>query len=1412
MKIQFFKLLFIFFLFKNNKNENQITLIISGKDSKFIYNSYNPYKILLNGIDLGANTKYKGGLDDKQNYNITIIWKELLTKTSYMFFEVYNVIHFDFSKFNTSKITNMDYMFCNCYLESLNIYNLNTSSVKSMNYMFYYCQYLKSLTIENFNTSQVNDMEAMFADCHNLISLNINKLDTSKIESMINLFSDCRSLEYIDMNFFNCSNVKTMYHIFYQCYSLKSINLNNIDTSKVNDMTGMFERCYNLTSIDLSNFNTSSAVSMLAMFNECKSLTTLNLSNFDTSSVTNMNFMLQKCEKIIYLDLSNFDTSKVENMDTMFKGCIGLKSLNLINFNTKSLKEIAGMFQDCHSLKELNISNFDTSLITRMSFMFSGCYNLTTINLNNFNTENVVLMDNMFENCYSLISLNLSNFRTSKVKNMTNMFKGCSNLKLLDLNNLDFSKVIYYRNIFEEINKNLTYCNNKDPNSLIIQLLNEYNNICSCNLNPEKIIVQNFACIFDCYKDKENDAIYIYNERCYQNCPIRTKISASNNYLCEYLNCENNNIYYNFNQTECIDDIPNRYYVNDTNIFTIDICSIECSNCSLESNYYNLCISCNTDNNYYPKLNDSLNINSFIKCYNKTPENYILENNIYKPCYNSCKNCSGYGNEKDNKCISCKPGFNFIEYENDTNCYENCTYYYYFDSDKKYHCTQVDACPKEVNKLIIEKRKCIDECSNDKIYKYEYNNTCYEQCPNNTFNFSDDKYLCLDEDYLINTINVNNSENNQSISKECHIKDYFIGVCKLDNYSQFNASMLDKMINDIKAEIKNGSLDELIINLLEGDKKDLKIEGNNIIYQLTSTENQHNNENIKNINISTINLDECEKILKRENNINQNQSLLIFKIDYFQEGSSIPIIGYEIYNPLDLRKELNLDCCKNINISIPASINEDKLYKYDPKNEYYTDECFPSTTENGTDILLNDRQNEFNNKNLSLCEKKCTYYGYNIEIKKANCECEIKYDQLVISDIYNQKDLMSYEFDSKNDMLTMKCYKTLFSKNGLIRNIGSYVLLFIILLFLISIILFYKCGYISLEDKIKVIYNSKIRNKKEKNIEIKETIDVKDNKNKKNKKKKKGKNKTIKNLNIKKNKKKKSEEKNNKKRKKNINPLQLNSYNDSKSGSKIEIKINKFIVLNNNEKNKKNNKNQKSKEKNKKNINNYDDFELNSFSYENAILYDKRAGCTYYFSLIKYKHPIIFYLCILNDYNSIIIKMDLFCLSLSFYYFINTLFFDESTIHKIYEDEGIYNFIYLAPFISYSFIISHTLSLIVKYVFLSERNLYEIKKEKNIEKVEDKMGKAKKRIIIKYITFFSLGLIFLLFFWYYLSSFGAVYQNTQVYIIINTSICLGISILYPFIINILPAIFRICSLSNKKRRCIYKISKILQFI
>ena len=60
-----------------------------------------------------------------------------------------------------------------------------------------------------------------------------------------------------------------------------------------------------------------------------------------------------------------------------------------------------------------------------------------------------------------------------------------------------------------------------------------------------------------------------------------------------------------------------------------------------------------------------------------------------------------------------------------------------------------------------------------------------------------------------------------------------------------------------------------------------------------------------------------------------------------------------------------------------------------------------------------------------------------------------------------------------------------------------------------------------------------------------------------------------------------------------------------------------------------------------------------------------------------------------------VVKISIFILFFSVNYALNRVFFDNSIIHKIYEDEGIYNFIYLVPQILYSFIISHTFYILI---------------------------------------------------------------------------------------------------------------------
>ena len=588
------------------------------------------------------------------------------------------------------------------------------------------------------------------------------------------------------------------------------------------------------------------------------------------------------------------------------------------------------------------------------------------------------------------------------------------------------------------------------------------------------------------------------------------------------------------------------------------------------------------------------------------------------------------------------------------------------------------------------------------------------------------------------------------------------------------------------------------------------------MFQITTTDNQNNNIYK---NISTIKLGECENILKNIYGLDENLTLIILKIDYYLEGLLIPIIGYEVYEPINKTK-LNLSYCNETSISynIPVSIDENSLFKYDQNSDYYNDECNTYTTEDGTDILINDRKEEFIKNNMSLCENICTYTGYDQNSKKALCECGIKYQEFILSDIEKQTDLLSNNLttdDSSNsNLVTMKCYETLFSKEGLLTNIGSYILLFIIIVHMISIILFYKCGYYFLEEKMKgIISKMKKKPKLSNRNKIKKSVVYDDKPTKiSNKKKKKSSiyvnanpSKKVKKIKNRKFTQEKTDKSNDKNHKLKLKDNKINIYNDndqSKSQSIIPLRklSSKPIKI-------------KPKIKNGENINNYNDFELNSLNYKEAIEIDKRTYLQYYISLLKTKHPIIFSFCPIRDNNVFIIKICIFCLSFSIYYFFSTLLFNYSVIHEVYEQKGIYNISYFMRQILISFIISYIINIFVKYIALSERNISELKSIKNSKNIFSKQTKVQRCLIVKYICYFIISFIFLIFFWYYLSSFCAVYQNSQVYVIKNTFISFIIALIYPFFINLFPGIFRLYSLNDKKdkRECIYKFSQIIQY-
>ena len=223
---------------------------------------------------------------------------------------------------------------------SIDLSNVDTSRTTNMNFMFYDCYNLTSLNISSFDTSRVTDMIAMFDCCESLTSLDVSSFNTRYVTNMNNLFDYCSSLTSIDLSGFDTRNVKAMASMFDGCSNLKTINLTGLDTRNVVNMSGMFRKCSSLTSLDVSGFNTSNAVNMDYMFMDCTGLTKLDVSGFDTRSAMFTRSMFANCTGLTSLDLSLFNTANINNMSGIFGGCNNLRTLTLgVNFKNVTEKD-----------------------------------------------------------------------------------------------------------------------------------------------------------------------------------------------------------------------------------------------------------------------------------------------------------------------------------------------------------------------------------------------------------------------------------------------------------------------------------------------------------------------------------------------------------------------------------------------------------------------------------------------------------------------------------------------------------------------------------------------------------------------------------------------------------------------------------------------------------------------------------------------------------------------------------------------------------------------------------------------------------------------------------------------------------------------------------------------------------------
>ena len=672
--------------------------------------------------------------------------------------------------------------------------------------------------------------------------------------------------------------------------------------------------------------------------------------------------MFYSISNIIEADLSKFDASQVTEMKKMFMNCTSLTSINLNVSNTKLVTDLSYLFYGCSSLRELDLSCFDSSSVINMEQMFFECTSLTSINLHNFDSSSVTNFGQTFFGLHSIKSLDLSHFYTSSATNMFQMFLNCFKLEYLDLSNFETSKVQNMNEMFLSC-KALKSINLSSFDTSKVTNMNRIFHNCSSlefldlsNFNTSKII--NMEEMFSlCYSLKSLD-LHNFDTSSVTNMSKMFKECQS----LEYLDISNLNTF----KVQSM----NEMFYNCTSLTSLELGNLDTSSVTdMNKMFYN-CQSLL-----------SLNLFNFnttqIKMYN---EMFFNVNKSFLYCIN------------DNNIL-----YSQINNYSKVNCSELCSSI----SNGKY---------------IIEKNKCIVNCSLDDIYIFEYNYICYSTCPNGSYQY--DNYTCKND--KLSNINEFHDLNRRIYSYEINTNLIKLHLLyKNHTFIELSNRIKDFIYNKFELNKKKDKLYILIDEFINEDSRIATKDYNFRIFLENGTE----------LNLSLIDEDFYINIytkIKDKDSVNFNYTKYFYKQ------------GYDIY---------------------------------DKNSEFYNDFC-TSAFLNENDIILEDRKKYIYPNNVTLCKNNCKYKKFDLEEERIICSCNINSLKFISdeeNDFLNKDDdgnFISYLLDKLNYKI-FQCYKVINSFASLKINLAFYTILlvFFAITFLNFVFLFY-----SLPKLIKKMY------------------------------------------------------------------------------------------------------------------------------------------------------------------------------------------------------------------------------------------------------------------------------------------------------------------------------------------------------
>ena len=780
----------------------------------------------------------------------------------------------------------------------------------------------------------------------------------------------------------------------------------------------------------------------------------------------------------------------------------------------------------------------------------------------------------------------------------------------------------------------------------------------------------------------------------------------------------------------------------------------------------------------YTKGYYSINYNNSIfneECYNNEtkPKNFYLneETKIFEICHKYCSTCNNHGDENENNCTACIHDYIFMpDINNSVNCVPKCKYYYYFSLFNFYSCTINYQCPSEARLLIRNKNKCIDSCSKDNIYKYQYSGECLQECPFNT-NINKNKCEIKNKDY-------------------CSLSIFELDVAFNDliniNMDLFIKNYLDEF----------DYTDNQVINFTNKEYSFIVYKNSSCIRQLLLT-------------IPLIDFGNCYENIKKSYNI--SEYLVIGILEKYIEKKN-PMTSYLLFNPKTAEILNVYEICKNetiimreniLNISgidpyIIQFFAEQGINIFNLSDKFYTDICQYYKSPNDKDIPLKLRLQIFF-PNISLCDDGCISKGIDLTTMESICHCPFQNfsQNFLISSAIKYSETIEgiYSFISNTNIDVLFCFKEIFKINYLKRCIGGIIIIILIVIQTICVIRYYTKSQYSLKRYLLNLSSSFIQDL---SISLKKNPPKKIYKEIQNKES----GKSLKSRNRKYELNSNSSNKINSS--KNIFLSNIESINkDKKYFSKCS---NKILIQNiKNQKNYYNVYNENIEQKKEHFIKDYLSTNLNDMDFEDLIENDKRKYYDYFCQLIKDRQLIINSFFIKDNVKPRSIKIIIIIINIDFCFIINGLMFNEAYLMKIYNDEE-NNFF---SFISRSFknmifieFLIKVLNEIIEFFFIESKKIKSI-----LIRGKNKTGKIKEDILILirkiekyYLIFIICCYIILIFSWIYISCFNNVYYYSRIEWMKSSIFIFIIYQILSVIIYFIETLIRFLSIKLKSER------------